>query len=99
MVLVRFIGWALLLIGLVVLGRDLIAWYDSGILAPLSLGDLWRQVNSSSLVQLEGGLAPSLWNILRRVLLLWAAPILVVPGIMLVWGNQRERHARRRRRR
>jgi hypothetical protein len=99
MVLIRFIGWALLLIGLVVLGRDLIAWYDSGILAPLSLAELWRDIDGSSLVQLESGSSPSVWGVIRRVLVLWAAPVLLVPGIMLVWGNQRERHARRRRRR
>jgi hypothetical protein len=99
MVLVRFIGWALLLIGLIVLGRDLLAWYESGIFAPLSLGDLWRQIDGSGIVTLESGLSPSVWGVTRRALLIWAAPALLIPGIMLLWGNARERNPRRRRRR
>jgi len=40
MIVGRFIGRLLLIAAAIVLLRDLFAWYDSGIVAPLSLAEL-----------------------------------------------------------
>jgi hypothetical protein len=98
MILVRIIGWMLLLAGIIVLGRDLIAWRDAAVFAPQSLEQLWLELHHASLARLQGALAPWLVGVLHAVLALWAAPSLIVPGIVLVWlGRRRGEHRRRRR--
>ena len=98
MILVRIIGWVLLLAGLIVLGRDLIAWRDAAVFAPVSLEQLWLELNRASLARLEGGLAPWLLPIVHPVFALWAAPSLLVPGLLLAWLGRRGGERRQRRR-
>jgi len=85
MVVVRGIGWALVLAGLIVLGRDLIAWRDAAPFATSSLYDLWFALGRASLLRLQTALAPFLWQMLRMALTLWAAPTLIVLGLALAW--------------
>ena len=99
MIIVRIIGWMLLLAGLIVLGRDLIAWRGAALWVPISIEQLWLELDRASLARLEGALAPWLLTIAHRILALWAAPSLSVPGIALAWlGRKRgeQRHRRRR---
>ena len=98
MILVRIVGWVLLLAGIIVLGRDLLAWRDAAVFAPVSLEQLWLELDRASLARLEGGLAPWLLGIVHAGLALWAAPSLLVPGLVLVWLGRRSGEPRRRRR-
>ena len=99
MIVVRIIGWVLLLAGLIVLGRDLMAWRDVGIWAPISLEQLWLEFGRASLARFEGRLAPWLLGSVHVVLALWAAPCVLVPGIVLAWLGRKRGEQRRRRRR
>jgi hypothetical protein len=96
MIVVRIIGWLLLLAGLIVLGRDVLAWRDTGIMAPVSLEQLWLELGRASLARFEGGLAPWALTFTRPALSPWAAPFFVVIGFVLAWlGRKRQRTPRR----
>jgi uncharacterized membrane protein len=97
MIIVRFVGWLLLLAALIVLGRDLLAWYDTGIYAPVSLEQLWSNLDRAGLERVQRMFAPWIWNgIIQEVLRLWAGLSLAVVGILLIWAGRR-RDTRRRR--
>lgn len=87
MLMLRGIGWVLLLLGAIVLGRDLIAWRDAPVFAPLSLLGFWRALGGPSI---ENGGA---------LLSVWAAPAFLVPGLALLWIGRKRRAAPPRRRR
>jgi hypothetical protein len=99
MIIVRIIGWVLLLAGLIVLGRDFLGWRDAGVWAPISLEQLWLELGRASLARFEGALAPWLLGIVHGALALWAAPTILVPGIILAWLGRKRGEPRRRRRR
>jgi hypothetical protein len=103
MIVVRFIGLLLLVAALVILGRDLLAWYDTRAFAPVSLEDLWSNLHRASFDRFEAavvrGAAPWVWNGIVHVLLrFWAALSLGVLGILFVWAGRRRDDRRRRRR-
>jgi hypothetical protein len=91
-IILRLVGWVLLLAGLMVLGRDLVGWWDVGAFAPVSLDELWRDLNRASYVKIHGAFAPAL-------LRLWAAPAIALPGLILIWFGRFRRTGTRRRRR
>lgn len=102
MIVVRFIGWLLLLAALIVLGRDFLAWYDTRVFAPVSLEQFWSNLDRGSLDQFEAAImrvaAPWVWSgIVRELLRLWAAPTFAVLGVLLVWAGHRRDDRRRRR--
>jgi hypothetical protein len=99
MIVPRFIGWMLLLFGLVVLGRDALAWHDARVFAPISLEQLWTELQGGSLLRFEAGLAPWLAIILHALLVVWATPAFVLLGFLLAWGARTREDTRRRRRR
>src|SRR3974390_512152 len=85
----RLIGWIIFLAGVGVLVRDLAVWIDRGHWAPIALGQLWYQLNRSSLnlVQavIERYLHPYLWSpIIVSILLCWAFPMLMVSGALFL---------------
>jgi hypothetical protein len=97
MVVVRVLGYLLLLAGLIVLGRDILAWHDTGHIDPVALGPLWLELSRRSYQAAQNGLAPWLLYILHDILVLWAAPSLIVLGAALaVIGRRRRRHRHRR---
>jgi hypothetical protein len=103
MVIVRFIGWLLLLAALIVLGRDLLAWYDTGVFAPVSIEDLWANLHHASLDRVEATIqrtvAPFVWTgIVQAVLRFWAGLSLAVLAFLLIWAGQSRDDRRRRRR-
>ena len=49
MIVGRVIGWIALLFGAAVLVRDVLVWIDTKHWAPLALGQLWYDLNRSSL--------------------------------------------------
>jgi len=97
MVAVRAIGYVLLLAGLMLLGRDLLAWHDTGHFNPVALGPLWLEYSRASYQAAQGKLAPWILYVLRDILMLWAAPSLVVLGAVLALVVRIKRRGHRRR--
>jgi hypothetical protein len=85
----RLIGWIIFLAGLAVLARDVFVWIDTKHWAPIALGQLWFDLNRSSLnlVQavVQRYLHPFLWDpIIVTVLLWWAFAVLMVLGLLIL---------------
>jgi hypothetical protein len=89
MIVGRVIGWIVLLAGGAVLVRDLLVWIDTKHWAPIALGQLWYQLNRSSLNLIQAVtqryIHPFLWDpIIVSILLSWAFAVLMVFGVLLV---------------
>ena len=94
MIVGRVIGWIVLLFGGAVLVRDVLVWIDTKHWAPIALGQLWYQLNRSSLnlVQavIQRYIHPFLWDpIIVSALLCWAFAVLMVLGVLLLVGFRR----------
>src|ERR1700680_2447534 len=95
----RLIGWVIFLAGLAVLARDVFVWIDTKHWAPIPLGQLWFDLNRSSLnlVQavVQRYLHPFLWDpIIVTVLLWWAFAVLMVLGVLILALSGRRARAR-----
>jgi hypothetical protein len=114
MIVGRVIGWVLMLVGLVILARDLLvlgAGYDlltrfdskpHG--APIVLGELWYAIHPDSLQLLQPAiqrhLHPALWDwVVQPALLSWAWVIFTALGFAFLVLFQRRRDRLRRRQR
>jgi hypothetical protein len=101
----RLLGWIILILGLIVLGRDLIGWLDTHRFEPVSFGQLWVDFNRNSLDWVEMVIrrftTPTLWDpVISTLLRFWAAAsFILVGGMFLLAGRRREERAVRRRRR
>jgi hypothetical protein len=89
MIVGRLIGWVAFLAGAAVLVRDVLVWIDTKHWAPLALGQLWYDLNRSSLnlVQavVQRYIHPFLWDpIIVSILLCWAFAVLMVFGALLL---------------
>src|ERR1700758_3902357 len=85
----RLIGWIFFLAGLAGLARDVFAWIESKRWRPITLGQLWYDLNRSSLnlVQavVQRYIHPYLWDpIIVTVLLCWAFAVLMVLGAVIL---------------
>jgi|SRR6516225_8751690 hypothetical protein len=85
----RLIGWIFFLAGLSVLVRDTLVWIDTKHWAPIALGQLWFDLNRSSLnlVQavVQRYIHPFLWDpIIVSILLCWAFAVLMVLGVLIL---------------
>ena len=93
----RLIGWIIFLAGLSVLVRDVMVWIDTKDWAPIALGQLWFDLNRSSLnlVQavVQRYIHPFLWDpIIVSVLLCWASAVFIALGLLiLVLSSRRSR--------
>ena len=92
----RLIGWIFFLAGVSVLVRDILVWIDTKHWAPIALGQLWYQLNRSSLnlVQaiIQRYIHPFLWDpIIVSVLLSWAFAVLMILGALLLVVFRRRR--------
>src|ERR1700757_1340689 len=108
MIVGRVIGWVLLLVGLVILARDVLvlgAGYDDkphG--APIVLGELWYAIHPNSLQLLQPAiqrhLHPALWDwVVQPALLSWAWVVFTALGFaFLVLFQRRTGRLRRRQR-
>src|SRR6202040_195981 len=95
----RLIGWIVFLAGLAVLVRDMFVWIDTKHWAPIALGQLWFDLDRSSLnlVQavVQRYIHPFLWDpIIVTILLCWAFAVLMVLGLLILALSGRR--ARRR---
>ena len=98
MIVGRVIGWIALLSGAAVLVRDLLVWIDTKHWAPIALGQLWYDLNRSSLnlVQavVQRYLHPFLWDpIIVSILLCWAFAVLMVIGLAILAVSHRRARA------
>jgi len=89
MIVGRLIGWVVFLCGGAVLVRDVLVWVDTKHWAPIALGQLWYQLNRSSLnlVQavIQRYIHPFLWDpIIVTILLSWAFAVLMILGLLLL---------------
>jgi hypothetical protein len=86
-----------LLAGAAVLARDVAAYFDSHLWAPIVLGQLWYELDRSSLnlaqAVIQRYVSPVLWDrIVVAVLLCWVWAVLVgLGGVMLVLARRRRR--------
>ena len=99
MIIGRVIGWIVLLAGAAVLVRDGLVWIDTKHWAPIALGQLWYQLNRSSLnlfqAVVQRYIHPFLWDpIIVSLLLSWAFAVLMILGVLLLVLFRR-RNARR----
>jgi hypothetical protein len=101
----RLLGWIVLILGLVVLGRDLLGGIDTHRFEPVTLGQLWVDSDRGSLdfaeMTIRRFATPVLWDpVIATLLRLWATALLiVVGGTLLLSSRRREARTLRRRRR
>jgi hypothetical protein len=89
MIVGRLIGWVAFLAGAAVLVRDGLVWINTKHWAPIALGQLWYQLNRSSLnlVQavIQRYIHPFVWDpIIVTILLSWAFAVLMILGVLLL---------------
>src|SRR6185369_656324 len=92
----RLIGWIIFLAGLAVLARDVFVWIDTKHWAPIALGQVWFDLNRSSLnlVQavVQRYIHPFLWDpIIVSILLCWAFAVFMGLGLVLLALSGRRR--------
>ena len=85
----RLIGWIIFLAGLAVLARDVFVSIDTGHWAPIALGQLWFDIDRSSLNLIQAVVQryihPFLWDpAIVTVLLCWAFAVLMVLGLLIL---------------
>lgn len=96
MVILRAFGWALIVLGLVVLGRDLWLWVAGASTGFVTGGELWFRIDNDSLnltqAVIQRYVWPPLWDPGLLTVLLWpAAPTLAGLGLILVVAFQGRR--------
>ena len=96
----RLIGWIIFLAGLSVLVRDGLVWIDTGHWAPIALGQLWFDLDRSSLnlVQavVQRYIHPFLWDpIIVTILLCWAFAVLMALGLLILALSGRRGRAKK----
>jgi hypothetical protein len=85
----RLIGWIFFLAGLAVLARDAFVWIETKQWAPIALGQLWFDLDRSSLnvtqAVVQRYIHPFLWDpIIVTILLSWAFAVLMILGVLLL---------------
>lgn len=99
MMLIRILGYVLLLAGVVALGAEILRSLEAGYWQSLPLGEVWYGLDRGSLngiqVLLERYLWDYLWDpVLLTVLLLPAWAVLGVPGLLILAFARRQRRKR-----
>jgi hypothetical protein len=89
MIVGRIVGWGALLAGLSVLVRDVVTWFDTRVWAPLALGQLWYDLDRSSLNLVQAVtrryISAFLWDrVIVNVLLCWAFAALIGLGLVIL---------------
>jgi hypothetical protein len=85
MLVLRLAGWALLLVGLMVLVRDVLLWIDLARWVPLTLADAWQLLANFAPLRSGGVSGP--------IAELWICPALLILGaVLLRLGRRRLRY-------
>lgn len=99
MIVVRIIGYILLLSALAAAGAEILQSMEAGYWDKVQVGDIWAAIDHHSLQQTQVGLEryvdPFLWDpILLNIVLAPAWLILGVPGLLLILLARRSRRPR-----
>ena len=100
MIILRVIGWLLILAALVLLGRDCYGWFATGHWKPALAGDVWHSLSPGSLALLQPAIErhiwPPLWHhVVLPILIQPAWLVLGVLGLVLAIIPRRARKRRR----
>jgi hypothetical protein len=100
MIVLRIVGWLLVLAALIVAGREAVAWFVTGHWTIIPAGQVWAEIHRESLLlaqpAIERHVLPELWTAIFAVLQWPAWAALGVPGLFLL-GFARWRRWRRKR--
>jgi hypothetical protein len=85
----RVIGWIIFLAGLALLARDVFEWIETKHWAPIAVGQLWFNLDRSSLNLAQAVVQrythPFLWDpIIVTVLLWWAFAVVMALGLLIL---------------
>ncbi len=99
MIIWRTVGWLFFLAGVAVLARDGIAWFNTKVWMPIALGQLWYELDRSSLnltqAVVQRYISPFLWDrIILHILLCWAFAVLIGVGAAILLLARPKRAAR-----
>jgi hypothetical protein len=92
MIILRIVGWILVIAAVVIFVRDIMASLDAGAMSLMAAGELWFRLHQTSLQVAEPAIArhipvigPWLWHPVISTILTWPATAVIgVPGILLV---------------
>ena len=84
----RLVGWLLILAGIAVLVQDVMTSLDTRIWAPLALGQLWGNLDRTSLNFVQDlvvrYLSSFLWDpVITSLLFCWAFAVFIVLGLIV----------------
>ncbi|PJK29585.1 hypothetical protein [Minwuia thermotolerans] len=99
MIVLRILGYLLLLAGITALGVEILNSLEAGEWAILSAGEIWARIDRESLratqVGLERYIHPYLWDpIMLNIVLAPAWLVLGLPGLILILLARRRRSRR-----
>jgi hypothetical protein len=91
----RLIGLSIFLVGLLVLARDVLVSIDTRHWAPITVGQLWFDLNPVSVFRFQLVVEhPFLWDpIIVTILSCWVFAALMVLGIVILAISSRRRRA------
>ncbi len=89
-VIVRIVGWLLLIAALVLLGLDLLDFYRMKSFEPMAAGQVWFRIDVGSLnlaqAVVQRYLHPAVWDpAIAWVLTQPAFAVVGLPGLLLAW--------------
>lgn len=93
MIILRAIGWALIVLGVLVLARDVWAWIGGAPFRLVTGGELWFTIDQPSLNLVQAVIQryvwPPLWDPVLVTVLLWPAALTLAGlGLILVVAFQ-----------
>ena len=93
MIIGRFFGWIFLVCGVLVLVRDFWASFAIRHWAPIALGQLWYDLNRTSLIMAQAGIqryvSVRAWSVIDQMLTMWACLALLLIGLALLIAFRR----------
>jgi ABC-type sugar transport system permease subunit len=100
LIVLRVIGWLLILAALILLGRDIVAWIHLGRWVAMPAGQLWHDLSPNSLglaqAAIERHVWKPLWNpVIFTILRQPASLVFAAPGLLLLLVARRSRRRRR----
>jgi hypothetical protein len=99
-IILRVIGWLLILAALVLLGRDVYGWLAAGHWKATLAGEVWHSLSPNSLALLQPAIErhiwPPLWHhVVLPILIQPAWLVLGILGVLLLIIPRRARKRRR----
>ncbi len=93
LMVLRCLGWILMLLAFGVLGVELVSWSQTGHFRFYTFGQLWFNLDASSLnlaqAVTERYISVWLWDSVVSPILLWTAlPTLLIPGLVLAESHR-----------